>query len=475
MMTQTENPADVASGGPGMEYDTPKYYGDAAALSSFIDAIEAAGLTPPADIVVDGSIRRFSPNGDKSDLAAYYCLHDHGDGFTAGFFGCWRSGHYQVWTSKPDHELTPGQRQEYRQRIEKLKADAEAERKKKAATASRQAASIWESAKPATEDHPYLTNKGIKPHGARIDDRGCLLIPVMGLSGNIQSIQYIDGDGGKKFHPGGIIKGNFWRIDGKGDTIIICEGYATAVTCREATGATVIIAFNAGNLRPVAEAIRNAYPDKQIIIAADDDRSTPGNPGLTKGRDAAKAIGAALVYPEFQDNEPGSDFNDLAALHGLDAVRDRVQGAAADTWPEPLPLSNSYDPEPFPIEALPPIFRNAVEEVGAYVQAPIPMIISSALGAASIAIQGHYDVKRDDGLTGPVSLFLWVVADSGERKTTVDNYFTSGIRAYESQKRQEMQPEIDAYERELKIYKAKEDGLLLAIKNAKASEGKANG
>ena len=100
------------------------------------------------------------------------------------------------------------------------------------------------------------------------------------------------------------------------------------------------------------------------------------------------------------------------------------------------------------------------------------MIISSALGAASIAIQGHYDVKRDEGLTGPCSLFLWVVADSGERKTTVDGYFIAGIRAFESEKRQEMQPEIEAYEREVKILKAKEDGLLQAIKQAKANESK---
>lgn len=71
-----------------------------------------------------------------------------------------------------------------------------------------------------------------------------------------------------------------------------------------------------------------------LIIAADDDRHRPDNPGLTKGREAAAAIGAGLVWPDFGDHEQGSDFNDLAVLHGPEAVKlrlSRVEGHAGST------------------------------------------------------------------------------------------------------------------------------------------------
>ena len=41
----------------------------------------------------------------------------------------------------------------------------------------------------------------------------------------------------------------------------------------EATGRPVACAFDAHNLRPVAEALRRKYPDAKIVIASDDDRA----------------------------------------------------------------------------------------------------------------------------------------------------------------------------------------------------------
>ncbi len=62
---------------------------------------------------------------------------------------------------------------------------------------------------------------------------------------------------------------------------------------------------------------------------------------------------------------------------------------------------------------------------------PLPLVASSALGALSLAIQPHVDMKRAEKLSGPVGLFLLTVADSGERKSTCDGFFLKGLRDYE--------------------------------------------
>ncbi|MFP6558343.1 DUF3987 domain-containing protein [Paraburkholderia sp. B3] len=111
----------------------------------------------------------------------------------------------------------------------------------------------------------------------------------------------------------------------------------------------------------------------------------------------------------------------------------RASAVADDppAWPQPQPLTVRVEPEPYPVDALPPAIRAAVEEVQCYVQAPLPMVACSAHAALSVAIQAHVDVQRDSRLSGPVSLFVVVIADSGERKTTCDSFFMRAIRDYE--------------------------------------------
>ena len=72
------------------------------------------------------------------------------------------------------------------------------------------------------------------------------------------------------------------------------------------------------NLKPVALAIREKYPDNQILICADDDYRSDTNTGLVCGKAAANAVGGRLVVPEFGTDRPHSatDFNDLHRSHG---------------------------------------------------------------------------------------------------------------------------------------------------------------
>ena len=62
-------------------------------INQFRDAIAAAGLTPPDEIIDDGKIHRFSSNGKPRDESGWYVLHS--DGVAAGAFGDWREGFTQ--------------------------------------------------------------------------------------------------------------------------------------------------------------------------------------------------------------------------------------------------------------------------------------------------------------------------------------------------------------------------------------------
>ena len=57
-----------------------------------------------------------------------------------------------------------------------------------------------------------------------------------------------------------------------------------------------------------------AWAGAELVICADNDRQTEGNPGVTYATAAAKATGARLIVPDFPEGEAGSDFNDLAAI-----------------------------------------------------------------------------------------------------------------------------------------------------------------
>lgn len=306
------------------------------------DAISQVGLIPPEQILFDEKIHRFPTNGDRSDKAGYYCAFNN-DGFQSGFYGCWRTGIYQIWTSKNELELTPEQRQAYREKIQAERLRAEALRQSEAKQAAVKALEIWNHARPATDAHLYLKKKAVKSYGMRVDADGRLIIPVMTAIGEIMSLQFINPDGTKKFLPGGTVKGGFYRIPGTGGTAYLCEGYATASTIHQATGEIVFVGFFAGNLKPVAEAIRKQWPDAKLIICADNDQFTPGNPGFTKGREAAAAVGAGIVWPEFTNQEllngKLSDFNDLAALRGLDAAKERLKQTGT-TAPDELSIQD---------------------------------------------------------------------------------------------------------------------------------------
>ena len=194
------------------------------------------------------------------------------------------------------------------------------------AEAEKRAKEIWEQAKPigeAPESHPYLLKKKIKAYGIRVFKDGRIVAPVL-LDEIKVSLQFITGKGDKRFLKGGRIKGGSFPIGApkEGKPIYITEGYSTAATIYEATNALTVVAFDAGNLLSVAKQIKDKYPSAQIIICADDDFKSEGNPGLTAANKAASEINAKVAIPKFKGKrkDKDTDFNDLYCLEGKGAV-----------------------------------------------------------------------------------------------------------------------------------------------------------
>ena len=95
----------------------------------------------------------------------------------------------------------------------------------------------------------------------------------------------------------------------------------------------------------------------------------------------------------------------------------------------------------------------------------------SALAALSLAIQAHHDAERAEKLSGPCSLFLLAIADSGERKSTCDGFFTKSIRDYEAAQQEAAKPYLTAHRTDCEIWEAQRAGLKEKIK-AQSKTGK---
>ncbi|CAK0743682.1 hypothetical protein CCP3SC15_1280001 [Gammaproteobacteria bacterium] len=307
----------------------------------FSDAIVAAGLERPEVIIPDGKLRRFSSNGKRGDDAGWYVLHD--DGLPAGAFGCWRADISETWRADLGRSYTPEEERAHRERIVAMRRARDQEEARAQAKAAAAAKSLWESAKPAPEDHPYLKRKGIKPYGAKVAPDGRLLIPMRDSGGRLWNVERIlpekpeDGSTDKKALFGGKKIGLYYSLGSIRNPAIICiaEGFATGASIHEATEYPLAVAFNAGNLPAVARAIKDKFPMARIIVCADDDHLDPRNPGKNKALEAAQAVGGVLAIPDFglgPEERPGDakDFNDLHRMQGLVAVRRTLEGIGAE-------------------------------------------------------------------------------------------------------------------------------------------------
>lgn len=160
-----------------------------------------------------------------------------------------------------------------------------------------------------------------------------------------------------------------------------------------------------------------------------------------------------------RDRPQGGGGGALAAICRTGAFGPHGDDSGGQEWPTPQPLTVKIAPEPYPLDALPKTIRAAVEEVAGFVKAPLPLVASSALAALSLAAQAHVDIQRADRLQGPVGLFLLTIADSGERKSTCDGFFSKSVRAYEASESEAALPSLADHRAAMNAWEAKHGGV----------------
>lgn len=300
--------------------------------AAFRTHCEASGLLIK-DLIADGEIHRVAHvSSKKGSLDGWYILHTSGK-VPVGIAGCWKEPTFESkWVADIGRSMSFTERFEHDKWVADLKAKKDAERLASQAVAAERAEDEVGTYADASNDHPYLVRKHIQAHGIKIDRAGRLVVPVVNQSGEILSYQTIDAEGNKRFLKGGKIEGGFYELRGNRKIVFVGEGFATCASIYEATGYTVMVAFDCGNLAKVAKAAKEMFPGSKIVIGADNDQFTEGNPGVTKGRAAAALVFGEIVYPSFGDadmvdNKP-TDWNDLHCLQGLDAVKEQIERVA---------------------------------------------------------------------------------------------------------------------------------------------------
>lgn len=273
------------------------------------------------------------------------------DEFPRAWLHDWKSDQYYMWDPNKDGAYSSMSDDEKKALAEKWEAERKAAKQREAqssAQASQTARRKWEAATPASPAYAYALNKKLQSvYGARILGAD-LMWPLLDPSGEVVNIQTITTQGVKRPQTGAPITGNFGilrvgapsgatqaRADSEGvkelhqngeaagfppelsDRVWITEGWATGCSVADATGESVIIAVNCGNLAPVIKNVRKLWPEKEFVLAADNDRRTDGNPGLNAAIKVFESTGIPYVYPSFENDAPGTDWNDFAAAYGL--------------------------------------------------------------------------------------------------------------------------------------------------------------
>lgn len=267
-------------------------------VDDFLQAMNDAGLAMlKPDLIGDGALHRYRVDGDKAgSLNGWYVLHLDSQPF--GAFGSWKTGQSCTWTTSRPETMSPTERAAQAARMAEAKRARDAEQAKVQAEAASRAETLWTKAHPATNQHPYLARKRVQAYGVRLLGLS-LVVPLRDVAGQLHSLQFIGPDGRKTFLSGGRKRGCYYPIGRPVDALCIAEGYATCASIYEATGYATACAFDAGNLEPVARALRGKFPRLRLILCADNDTETNGNPGLRYAEAAARAVRGFLAFPSF--------------------------------------------------------------------------------------------------------------------------------------------------------------------------------
>lgn len=271
----------------------------------FENAMRSAGLIP-REIVADGKWRRCATVDHPRKRNGAYCLNPDG----RGMFQNWATDDgVNLWQSDDFKAANP---------IDLAKLEAHKARERQYRIESmRRAREYWNRSERLLGGHPYLTRKGLTMQGCTglRTNGGALVIPVVNRE-FIVSTQSINDVGDKKFFAGCPVKGGAYILTRPNSVVTcLCEGVATGLALFQSIPqASVIIAFDAGNLMPVAQRLR---PTGSVVVCGDNDHGTQAkrgfNPGIEKAVNVAEFLGCGMAAPEGIE---GSDWCDMLREYG---------------------------------------------------------------------------------------------------------------------------------------------------------------
>jgi len=371
---------------------------------------------------------------------------------------------------KPDAQPKTIDPEQARERRERREADArrEAEERERAnARAAQLAREIFDAAEPLQDaSHPYLKaryitatgnvrvgvyRRWLHEAGGDVDVPGALIIPIRSPDRQITSLQAIFPDANnplgrdRDYLPGGRKQGCYFNLGmptGEvGERVLIGEGFATCASAYQATDLMTVVAFDSGNLLPVALAIRAKLPHAKIVLLADDDRWGRKNTGIIAATEAAQAVAGSVVAPRFasSDGEP-TDFNDLHMREGLQAVADQIAAPVAAAFAndnvepprgEPLDIFAEYPAPPIDFAMLPDAVARYAFECGELIGIDPAMVAMPALVSCAAAL--HDDVKiqpkrYETGWKESARLWCAIVGSPSVRKSPAIKRATARLR-----------------------------------------------
>lgn len=416
-------------------------------MTSFIEAIRIAtgGYAPNLDQITPDKMIRFATSDKRGDESGWAKLFHDGEG---GVFGDWRQGISETWQASKDR--APGEQVAFLLRVKQGREEAARLEEERRTECRAKAQRMLNAAGDVRADHEYVVSHRIKPCGAR-QLKDMLLVPLY-KSKTLTGLQIIQTTGEKKFLTGTEKAGGYLALKGAGKVVYLVEGWATGCTVHELTGATVIVCFDCGNLEAVAKEIRAKGPDYDMVLVADNDRLTAGNPGVTHATAAALATDARLATPTFPRDD-GTDVNDLARISGAAAVLACLESATtptpapeqenplqakfesreSETWPEPILFGEIQTPE-IPCSLLPGWLGDYAAAVAATTQTPPGMSVMMALATVAACEQKRFQVARTPEHIEPVALWTATALPPASRKTAVVNAFTGPIITWEREK-----------------------------------------
>lgn len=417
--------------------------------SSFIEALSSNNITFPPRGIVHDNFTRWGKNNR-------YWARAIEDGFV---FGDYKEGFSNSWFPISDNKLSVSELKKRRLLLKIEREKLEKERLEGYLDTATQALLEYGDYSSNCSNSQYLKRKQINAFGTKFCPnhsyykKPCLVIPAYDVDDKLWTLQYVFdekciGNGENKrdktFFTGGKKQGNFYAL---GDVatalqIFVCEGFATAASVHIATGIVSIVAFDAGNIEHVIDALKLKYPDIEIVIAADDDRWKKQNTGRIAAEQAVLKHNVRFIPPVFKpelNEQKPTDFNDLHVLQGLDEVKKQLN--LKPTGEMPIVFSELETPE-IPENLLPDNLQVYATALAKTAEVKTAMVVASILGVLSAALCKKYVVSPKDGWNEPVNTYIFVALPPASNKSLILKNVTKPLIAWETEARKQKEPEI---------------------------------